>query len=257
MSAAEQAVDNASQLEDLGFAEFTAKLISEVFDAIVSSNIRQQEAYAELLERVSLSVQEFETESVTDADVREFLAERFPGEDPGTTSFVEGHEVTAEEADRAGRLFESAAADPDLDLSIPEEGETLDEDGVENVERLASRRLARRRLNALQEMVETGVIRTVVETGRIETRLEFTTYGRDTSRRSSSRQRRTSAGASVRAGGGIGRVFGISGRANASRMTASSVNRSNTAYTSAQVEIGGKVELNLRGDYVPLRTPEE
>ena len=56
MSASEQAVESATRLQDLEFAEFTAKLIGEVFDAIVSSNIRQQEAYAELLERVSLDI---------------------------------------------------------------------------------------------------------------------------------------------------------------------------------------------------------
>lgn len=255
MSASEQAVESATRLQDLEFAEFTAKLIGEVFDAIVSSNIRQQEAYAELLERVSLSVREFEAESVTEADAEAFLAERFPGAEPGTTSFAEGHEVTDAEAERAARLFESVAAE--LDLPLPDAGDTLDAAAVENLFRMASRRVAARRLGALREMVETGIIRTVVETGRIETRLEFTTYGRDSSRTNRRSARRTSAGANVNASGGLGRLFGISGGARASRMTASSINRSNTAYTSARVQTGGTVELNLRGDYVPLRPPEE
>lgn len=259
MSSASQAVDNAATLQDLGFAEFTAKLISDVFDAVVSSNIRQQEAYAELLERVSGSIQQFEGEAVSDADVDAYLVERFPDESsPGETRLVAGYAVPSGEADdtaaRIDALFGAAAVD--LGVTLPEAGETLDEDDVANLAAAARRNLATRRLDALRELVETGIIRLVVETGRIETRLDFTTYGADRSRSQYRSYDRRKSGASLN-GGIFGSMFGISGTVGGSRIRTKTYTRNNTAYTSAKVETGATVELNLRGDYLPLRPPEE
>lgn len=253
MSSPTQAVDNASRLSDLGFAEFTAKLISDVFDAIVSSNIRQQEAYAELLERVSMSAAEFEGEAVADADIAEYLAENFPGAS-GSTSLVDGHEVTADEEAKLSRLFDAQATE--LELQLPAAGDTLAQSDVDDIEAMTRRKLATRRLDALRELVESGVVRTVVETGRIETRLDFTTSGRDTSREYQRDTSSSNLGGSVNAGF-VGKLFGINGSIGGSRVKTSTHTRSNTAYTSAKVETGGTVELNLRSDYVPLRLSEE
>jgi hypothetical protein len=259
MSSASQAVDNATRLQDLGFAEFTAKLISDVFDAVVSSNIRQQEAYAELLERVSGSIADFEQEAVSDADVDAYLVERFPDSSaPGETLLVDGYAVPSTESDDTAARIQAllGAAAVDLGITLPTAGETLDSDDVANLAAAARRNLATRRLDALRELVETGIIRLVVETGRIETRLDFTTYGADTGRSSYSRYDRRKSGGSLN-GGIFGKMFGLSGNIGGSRLRTRTYTRNNTAYTSAKVETGATVELNLRGDYVPLRAPEE
>lgn len=258
MSSSSQSVDNATRLQDLGFAEFTAKLISDVFDAVVSSNIRQQEAYAELLERVSGSIQEFEQEAVSDADVDAYLVERFPDPStPGQTSLVGGYAVPDTESDdtaeRINTLFGAAAVD--LGVTLPTAGETLDETDVETFAAVTRRTLASRRLDSLRELVETGVVRLVVETGRIETRLDFTTFGSDSQRSRYSNYDRRESGGSIN-GGIFGSVFGISGNVGGSRIRTRTYTRNNTAYTSARTETGATVELNLRGDYTPLREPE-
>jgi hypothetical protein len=258
MAAASQAVDNASRLQELGFAEFTAKLISDVFDAIVSSNIRQQEAYAELLERVAGSVQEFEGEAVSDADVDAYLVERFPDEsNPGQTRLVTGYAVPGAESDdtavRIDDLLGAAAAD--AGVTLPAAGDTLEETDVDALAAATRRKLASRRLEALRDLVETGIVRLVVETGRIETRLDFTTYGADSSRSRYGSYERRKSGGSLN-GGIFGSMFGISGNVGGSKVRTRTYTRNNTAYTSAKVETGATVELNLRGDYLPLREPE-
>ncbi len=47
------AVENAMRAGDLKFPEFTSKLINDTFDALISANVRQMEAYAELISQVS------------------------------------------------------------------------------------------------------------------------------------------------------------------------------------------------------------
>jgi hypothetical protein len=48
------AVSEAMRAQDLGFPEFTAKLISDTFDAVVGSYLRQMQAYNELVRLTKL-----------------------------------------------------------------------------------------------------------------------------------------------------------------------------------------------------------
>ena len=50
------AVTEAARLEEIGFPEFTAKLITDTYDALVAANLRQQGAYAALLASVTQSL---------------------------------------------------------------------------------------------------------------------------------------------------------------------------------------------------------
>ena len=53
------AVTEAARLDEIGFPEFTAKLITDTFDALVSANLRQTEAYIELVQSVAKSLKAF------------------------------------------------------------------------------------------------------------------------------------------------------------------------------------------------------
>ena len=50
------AVDVAARLPDIQFPEFTAKLITDTFDALVSANLRQTESYIELVGAISKTI---------------------------------------------------------------------------------------------------------------------------------------------------------------------------------------------------------
>jgi hypothetical protein len=43
------AVTEATRLGEIGFPEFTAKLVKDVFDALLGATLRQMEAYSELV----------------------------------------------------------------------------------------------------------------------------------------------------------------------------------------------------------------
>ena len=45
----ELAITQAARLNEIGFPESTAKLIIDTFDALVAANLRQTQAYVELI----------------------------------------------------------------------------------------------------------------------------------------------------------------------------------------------------------------
>src|SRR5438874_6434511 len=69
----------ANLVERVNFPRFVAGLIDGVFNAIVTSSIKQMEAYAELVKNVSKSVDQYMKDNVTENNARDYLADRYPG----------------------------------------------------------------------------------------------------------------------------------------------------------------------------------
>src|SRR5262245_20449617 len=70
----------ANLVERVNFPRFVAGLIDGVFNAIVTSSIKQMEAYAELVKNVSKSVDQYMKDNVTENNARDYLAERYPNQ---------------------------------------------------------------------------------------------------------------------------------------------------------------------------------
>jgi hypothetical protein len=170
-------VDQLSRIDEINYPEFTSKLISDTFDAIVSSMIRQQEAYADLVEKIAMTLEEFSAEAVTDTDVETYLRTYFPGEEANGTSVgtpADPGSLDDADAARLDSLLGAEAIAVGEESNLPDAG-SLDGEEVELIFRLARRLLARPRLEALRELVSQGITRIVVEDGTIETELEFRT----------------------------------------------------------------------------------
>jgi hypothetical protein len=67
---------------ELGFAEFVAKLISEMFNALATAQFDQEKQLAELAEASSISLSEFGKRFITDEQVDLELEQLFPGIPP-------------------------------------------------------------------------------------------------------------------------------------------------------------------------------
>ena len=65
-------------MKEVNFVEFVSGLIDGVFNSIVSSNIRQMEAYSELVSSVSKSLNQFRDENTTPNQGRDHMADSFP-----------------------------------------------------------------------------------------------------------------------------------------------------------------------------------
>ncbi len=81
MAGTSVAVSEATRLGEIKFPEFTSKLITDVFDALIAANIRQTEAYVELLKAVSKSLSEYINDTKDDISgdmVLQLLAKVLP-----------------------------------------------------------------------------------------------------------------------------------------------------------------------------------
>ena len=68
---------------DMGFAEFAAKLIAEVFEAVANSTTDQEERYADLVKAASLTPDEYASRMITADQVTAELARLFPARQAG------------------------------------------------------------------------------------------------------------------------------------------------------------------------------
>lgn len=252
------ATKQAAQLGEIGFPEFTSKLISDTFSAIVSSMIDQQKAYADLVEKVAMSIEDFETEAVTNQDVDRWLANNFPGGRREKTLIQAGNTLESGDTNALHRKLGETAGELSS-ATLPAEGESVElKEGehVSDIRSVVRRKLARPRMDALQQLVEQGVVRLVVDDGTIETDLEFHTESHRTASTSSSEYDRDSWGVQADAGF-VGSMFGISASGGASSLNVTTKNSRNTARSSTEIDVGGRVKINVRGDYQPLRVPEQ
>lgn len=250
-------IEQLSRVDEINFSEFTSKLVSDTFDAIIASMIRQQEAYADLVEKVAMTLEDFSAEAVMDSDVETYLRSYFPDGEGGTVvgTVADPGDLDEEDAARLQSLLGGEAAA--TESTLPEDG-SLETEDVALIYRLVRRLLARPRLSALRELVSQGITRIVVEDGTIETELEFSTYvnQRDASY-STSYERRTMSG-----GGGLNfanKLFGINLGGSASKLNVSTNRASRSSEGNAEGEIKGRVEINFRGESQPfvVRTDEE
>jgi hypothetical protein len=65
-------------LQAIAFPTFVADLIKGTFNAIIQSSIQQMDAYQQLLENVSKSVEQFMESNITDNAARDWLAQNYP-----------------------------------------------------------------------------------------------------------------------------------------------------------------------------------
>jgi len=252
------AVDEAARLDEIGFPEFTTKLVTDVFDALVASNIRQMESYTELLSAVSKELTTYINETQDDIDgqqVLAFLAQVVPAADDDgdeATKVHVGGELTSDDSD----TLSQAVAVPGEDAPALPSG-TLDQSGVDQILAAVARRIAASRYELLTQLVRQGLLRLVVDRGTIETRLTFSTYATSTSssqvrtydRRS--RVRKAGAGVSI-ATKVLG--FGASASTQSTRLRIRTTNQQDRDTSGSSVQIYGGVTLNFRTDFLPLET---
>lgn len=267
------AVTEATRLGEIGFPEFTVKLVTEVFDALIAANIRQQEAYIELIQNVSGTLQNYINNTKDDfgpEQVLQFLAAVLPAldangqedpTDPNGTKVAEGKNLTQEDADALNDALE-VPKDADgnevvaNDNRIAQQGD-LDAAAVQAILTAVANRLAANKYTLLREMVRLGMLRLIVDNGVIETRLTFTTRGSSLSQQASSRYSRRSFGFRARAktGSFLSPWVSASASTRYNSLSVSTSNKLDRDVSGSSVQIFGRVQINFKTDFQPLTTP--
>lgn len=252
------AVDEAARLDEIGFPEFTTKLVTDVFDALIASNVRQMESYTELLSAVSKELTTYINDTQDDIDgeqVLAFLAQVLPAADDDgdqATKVHVGGELTAGDSD----TLSQALAVPGEDAPALPSG-TLDQAGVDQILTAVARRVAASRYELLTQLVRQGLLRMVVDRGTIETRLTFSTYATSTSSsQARSYDRRTRASQAQARSGILQRVLGMGSPVStqSTRLRIRTTNQQDRDTSGSSVQIYGAVTLNFRTDFLPLET---
>lgn len=163
----------------VGFAEFIARLMSEVFDSVITSQVDQEERYAEMLAAASLSEAAYGSQQIGDADVRAEIETLFPPReiDKEQTSAIYARSpytaASKEQPESPALLTTLNIKVTKDDVSKSEAGLLLTQAAVDRVENSVRLRLAARHLAIIRQIVARGLPRVVVDSGRINGKLTF------------------------------------------------------------------------------------
>jgi len=257
---ASAAVTEAARLDEIGFPEFTAKLITDTFDSLVAANIRQTQSYMELLQAVAKTLGTYieETEDdISGGEILQFLAKTLPPGDP-TSDDPSKVKIGETLADTDVVKLNAALHLPD-EASVPNNNEAaqavqLTDVLLEEIRLAVARRLAANKYDLLKEMVKQGILRLVVENGLVETRLTFTTYGSTFYQKHTTDYHRDSFKfrAKARTGGFVSLWVKASASTSYTNVNVRTANETHRDITGSRVQTFGAVEIRFKTDFLPL-----
>ncbi len=240
-----------SQVDKIGFPEFTGKLIMDVVDAIVAATLKQIKSFEELVKELDAGVEAFKAKAVTAEAVDKFLVDAWPGSTTDTSAVVAGgtydHAMFQEITGRLGNI--DGMSDPGQGTA------TFTESQVTQIKARVKDALdeaADRSFQHLKSMVELGYARVIFTDGRILTKLTFSVDASDSSARQTSDYASSSFSASASAHGSfLGRLIGLSGRTAYSRVHVATVNTQAVSTDKAMGQIIGEVEVKFTTQTFP------
>jgi hypothetical protein len=150
-------------VKKIDFPNFVAGLVNGVFNAVVKASMDQMKAYGELLAACAKTVDDFARDNVSDAQVRDHIASRFPSVVMVDTS-----------GERARLRARPDAETEELERAFPNMNVDLDDDESEAALIAQTKlQIARERQQLMATMVLLGINRIVVTNGQINAKVVF------------------------------------------------------------------------------------
>ncbi len=259
MSGTSEAVTQSARLSEIGFPEFTTKLITDVFDSLVATNLRQTESYIDLLQQTGKTLTTFINDTKDDIGgemLLQFLSNVSPPKDleSGDASQVKiGNALTAPDAEAINNALTVKDAGIASDNKVAAAG-NLTEAKFESILDAVAKRISADKYSLLKEMVKQGLLRLVVEDGDIETRLIFNTYGSSFyQEKTRDYQRKNFAfRAKAKTGGFLSAWVKASASTSYNSVKISTATKTDQDRSGSSVQIYGRVRINFKTDYLPL-----
>jgi hypothetical protein len=244
--------DLMARATELPFPQFVANLVTGTFDAIVASHIAQSKAYAELVADLAKTIQEFETENVTTAQVDEWLAQSAPDGNGGTkvkTGAPYEQAVFTDIVDvRLAKVWDGTFTKP---ATPPATATTWDQTTVTAIRAGVKRHLATTGLQMLRAMARDGMQFVAVTHGEIHAKLTFNVTATDEQARTSSetevKARSFAAGASA-----SWRWLRASASYGSSTLRVKSVNERTYNKVTMDAQLIGEVTLQFQTRTLPV-----
>jgi len=257
------AVTEAKRLDEIKFPAFTAKLITDTFDALIAAHLKQTESYSELLKAVSQDLTTYinNTEDEISGDmILHFLTKivEKPQDLNKEDYKIEGEDLKKIQAAVGDVKTQKTTTDKDGNTTtntgplIP----LADDADKQAILQAVAKRIAVDKYNLLKEMIKMGLLRLVVESGVIETKLTFKTFASDFYTNNSTYSNTTDhkAKAEAKTGSWFTRWLSASASTDYSSVSVSTANSTTTSKSESSVEIFGRVQINFKTDYQALST---
>mgnify|MGYP001038454016 FL=1 len=269
-NAGSRALAAASQLEKIGFVDFTVDLVKGVYEVIVNASMEQLEAYAELVTKVSKSLEEYQDEVLgPDEAEKQEKAENYITEVLGfkkqDTYTLTDDQATALREHLAGISVQEDEQNKGIDDYITVSG-TSKEITHENLVKIVLEKLKKsteHSYDLLKTILKIGMQKVVVTNGEIRTKLTFHIDASDDYSKTSNQYSNNSSGWGVGGGlsgsgtGLVGKIFGaslgigLSGGYSSRKLSVNVVNEKSTSATNVNVDILGEVRINFRTETFP------
>ncbi|MGI6421293.1 MAG: hypothetical protein ACOX0N_03690 [Syntrophomonadaceae bacterium] len=269
-NAGSRALAAASQLEKIGFVDFTVDLVKGVYEVIVNASMEQLEAYAELVTKVSKSLEEYQDEVLgPDEAEKQEKAENYITEVLGfkkqDTYTLTDDQATALREHLAGISVQEDEQNKGIDDYITVSG-TSKEITHENLVKIVLEKLKKsteHSYDLLKTILKIGMQKVVVTNGEIRTKLTFHLDASDDYSKTSNQYSNNSSGWGVGGGlsgsgtGLVGKIFGaslgigLSGGYSSRKLSVNVVNEKSTSATNVNVDILGEVRINFRTETFP------
>jgi len=255
-----------SMIQRVNFPQFVAGLVDGVFNAIVTSSIKQMEAYSTLVANVAKSVDEYMKDNISENQARDYLAGKYPQHLEVDTKARGGPKLVPKKTRGRGRdsgrgatsqaLATGPSQLPDFmkDLGLPEPINSLTAKTAEDtLVPAARRRMAMDRQQLLATMVLMGINRLIVTDGKIAASCLFQldttdTVTEDTSRAASFDEHTESE----RQGWGFWFFPRSSSSSTADFSISTTQDTSSTADVQMHAQLAGNVDINFRSETFPL-----
>ena len=269
-NAGSRAMAAASQLEKIGFVDFTVDLVKGVYEVIVEASMEQLEAYAELVTKVSKSLQEYQDEVLgSDETEKQEKAASYIKEVLGfkeeDTYTLTDDQATALRGHLAGITVQEDGQNKGIDDYITVSGASK-QIAHENLVKIVLEKLKKsteHSYDLLKTILKIGMQKVVVTNGEIRTKLTFHIDASDDYSKTSNQYNNNSSGWGVGgrlSGSGtglVGKIFGaslgigLSGGYSSRKLSVNVVNEKSTSATNVNVDILGEVKINFRTESFP------
>jgi hypothetical protein len=272
-SAGDNALAAASQLQKIGFTEFTTHLVHDVYRVIVEASMDQLKAYASYVDVVADSLTDY-LNKVTGPDTaaKKATADSYILNVLQLTVSSVGYTLTADQQAGlvqhfAGTEVADAGTLYPIDHFIDASTHVIKEDDLRSfvIAKLESQ--ATDTYNILKTVLQLGMQKVVVDRGEISTKLTFHVDSSETYLKTNDNYNTNASswgvGGSLSGRYGVGALGsvastlgsfiggGISGGYNSRKLSVSVVNEKSTAATNVNVDILGEVKILFRTDSFP------
>lgn len=252
------AIIDAQYLPELGFPEFTSKLISDVFNTLISSNMTQTEMYIELVKQVSKTLTEFINTTKDDISgdmILQFLATYAPDTSSASKTLIRDDNTGTLTTQEASSLNDALAIDGYTGQTPVNTTDSIATQYDAILEAVA-KRISADKYTTLKEMVKLGILRVVVNEGEIETSLDFRTHASNFYNNTSNSYNRSQFdfSASAGTGGFLSNWIKASASTKYTQLSIRTSSSTSGGNTSTDVKITGRVKINFSTDYQALST---